>query len=46
MYHAESDSFFEIDASELEALYSTYDGGLCVDKTGDPVAEARFRQKV
>jgi len=43
MYHAESDSRFEIDESELEALYSTLDGGLCVDVTGDPVHEALFR---
>lgn len=43
MYHAESDSLFEVDASELPALYETYDGGLCVDKTDDLDAWMQYR---
>lgn len=41
MYHAESDSHFKMDASELPAFYSRGDADaqLCVDVTGMPEHE-------
>ena len=45
MYHAESDSLFEIDASELPSLFKTLDGQLCIDVTGDPAHEQRFKKQ-
>lgn len=43
MYHPESDSLFELDASELDALYESFDGALCNDVTGMPAWEERFK---
>jgi hypothetical protein len=45
MYHPESDSLYEVDASELPALYQTLDGELSNDVTGDQIQEARFRRE-
>lgn len=42
VYHAESDSLFEIDGSELPELFETFDGALCNVVTGDPHFEKRF----
>jgi hypothetical protein len=45
MFHPESESIFEVDASELPALYESTDGALCNDVTGNPEFEARFKQQ-
>lgn len=45
MWHAESESLFEIDASELPELYQSIDGELCSDVTGLNEFEANFRRK-
>lgn len=47
MYHAESESYFELQASELEEFYNSNDpdAQLCVDVTGVPMHEARFRKE-
>lgn len=45
MYHPESDSLFEIDASDLPGLLSTIDGQLCNDVTGSTEWERRFRKR-
>ena len=44
MYHPESDSLFEIDASELPALMTTIDGQLSNDVTGLRIYEDRFNK--
>lgn len=47
LYHAESDSYVEC-ASEREAsrlMNASYDGSLCIDVTGIPHHEARFKQQ-
>lgn len=43
MYHPESDSVFEVDASELPLMMESIDGQLCNEVTGDPRYEARFK---
>ena len=45
MYHPESDSLFEMDASELPGLMNSLEGQLCNDVTGDPICEDRFRSE-
>ena len=42
MYHPESDCYFEVDESELRALFSSGDGALCHEVTGDPESEKQF----
>ena len=44
MYHQESDSVFEVDASELPEMMKSIDGQLCSNVTGDPRFEARFKR--
>lgn len=46
MYHAESESYFELDASELPEFYarSDADSQLCADVTDMPDHEKRFRE--
>ncbi len=45
MYHPESDSLFEVDASELPELMRTIDGQLSNDVTGDARFESRWRKE-
>ena len=46
MYHAESDSVFEIHVEDIESFYeSSFDASLCIEVTGDPTFESRFRRE-
>ncbi len=47
LYHSESDSYIETQSQhEAKEIYeSSYDGGLCIDVTGDQDHELRFRKQ-
>lgn len=45
MFHPESDSLFEVDASELPAMMETPDGALLSDVTGDAFFEKAWKEQ-